>query len=65
MSVFDAIERVKELAATESQGNPALHGQILEAIHKLQLDVESAFDTADRVKFQVRGDSVRQQYCAC
>jgi len=59
MSVFEAIHRVKELAAIECQRNPALHGQILEAIHKLQSDVESPFDTAMRVRFQVRRDLMR------
>ena len=60
MAVFEAIERVKELAKTESHENPALHSEILEAIHGLQLDVESPSDTLFRVRFQVSVDQERK-----
>lgn len=60
MAVFEAIERVRELAKTESQGNAALHSEILEAIYGLQLDVESPSDTLLRVRFQVSVDQERK-----
>lgn len=52
MAVLAGFERVKELAKIESQGNPALHNEILEAIHGLQLDVESPSDTLFRVRLR-------------
>lgn len=54
MSVFEAIDRVKDLARAEEDGDPLAHRKIVEAVHKLQLQVESPFDTAMRVRFQVR-----------
>lgn len=54
MSVFDTIEQVKTLAKAEQDGDPVAHRKVVEAVHKLQLQLESPFDTALRVRFQVR-----------
>ena len=53
MPVFDAIEQVKTLAKAEQEGDPVAHRRVVEAVHKLQLQLESPFDTALRVRFQV------------
>lgn len=53
MSVFDTIEQLKALAKAEQDGDPVAHRGIVETVHKLQLQLESPFDTALRVRFQV------------
>ena len=52
MSVFDAIEQVRSLVQAEQDGDPVAHRKVVEAVHKLQLQIESPFDTALRVRFQ-------------
>lgn len=59
MSVFDTIEQVKELAKAEQAGDAVAHRKVVEAVHKLQLQLESPFDTAMRVRFQVSYVSYR------
>lgn len=54
MSVFETIDQVKALAEAEKDGDPVAHRKVVEAVHKLQLQLESPFDTALRVRFQVK-----------
>jgi len=53
MSVSDTIAQVQALVKAEQDGDLLAHGKLVEAVHKLQLQVEAPFDTALRVRFQV------------
>ena len=57
MSVLDSIDRLRELAKAQEDGDPVAHGKVLDGVRKLQQQIESPFDTVLRVQFQVRRET--------
>lgn len=53
MAIFDKIANVQRLAEAEAAGDPNAHGELLAAIHELQLAAEKPIDTTSRLNFQV------------
>ena len=54
MAAFETLQTVKSLMEADSAGDSVAHRRLLEAVHKLQLEVESPHDTATRIRFQVK-----------
>lgn len=57
MSLHAQIEHLRNLAEAEDAGDKHQHHQLLAAIRKLQLQVETPIETASRINFQVRTPS--------
>ncbi|KAK5735286.1 hypothetical protein LTR17_008293 [Elasticomyces elasticus] len=52
MAVRTQIDRITKLAKADATGDEVAHRQLLEEIHKLQLSIETPFDTTARLRFQ-------------
>ena len=53
MVASTTLAQVSDLLQASDQGDQVAHRQLLEAVHRLQLEVELPHETANRVKFQV------------
>ena len=53
MSIEQNVDNVRKLLDSNAQGDAYAHRMLLEAVHRLQLAVETPFDTAMRQRWQV------------
>ncbi|KAK5689870.1 hypothetical protein LTR97_012630 [Elasticomyces elasticus] len=52
VAVRTQIDRITKLAKADATGDEVAHRQLLEEVHKLQLSIETPFDTTARLRFQ-------------
>ncbi|TKA82824.1 hypothetical protein B0A55_01072 [Friedmanniomyces simplex] len=52
MALREQIDRITKLAEADATGDVVAHRELLEEVHKLQLSIETPFDTTARFRFQ-------------
>ncbi|KAG2416638.1 hypothetical protein HFD88_007854 [Aspergillus terreus] len=57
MSVLQELDHIQKLLSAEADGDQIAHQELLEAIRRLQLSVESPLDTMKRINMQARTPS--------
>lgn len=60
MSVLQELDHIQKLLSAEADGDQIAHQELLEAIRRLQLSVESPLDTMKRINMQARIPSYRR-----